>query len=487
MTSYHERLSAQDAVFLEMENATTPLHVGATAIFDVTPIRRPDGSLPVDSIRAVISSRLGMLPRYRMRILRTPISGHPVWIDDDCFDVRHHVQLVQLPPHGDARVLDEVVAEFLSHKLDRGRPLWEILIVDGLEGGRVAAVLKAHHALIDGVSGIDMMMLMLSVTPSSLVPEPTPWTPRPAPTPRELIEADLRHRANLSRGFLGILGTQVRAPRELFASVRDRVQGVVESSRALFLPSVETPLNATLGPNRALYTLRVELDTIKRMKNVFGGTLNDIGVAIVAGALRRYLSDRGVPVDDIELRAVIPVSTRSDAQRGTLGNKLAVLVAPLAVGEADARERIAITRRTMEGLKGSKQALGAEVLTAIAELAVPSVMTGAVEYLLGRHSINLMITNIRGPSDPFYCLDAPMLEVYPAAPLWPCQTLAVGLLSYGGFLHWGLSIDPDRLPDADQLVDAVRTEIAELAKLVQEEAPAPTPRPRRKRGGGERE
>ena len=484
MTSYHERLSAQDAVFLEMENANTPLHVGATAIFDVSPIRRPDGTMPVDSIRAVIASRMDMLPHYRMRIMWTPISGQPVWVDDDCFDVRHHLQLVQLPPPGDARALDEVVTEFLSHKLDRGRPLWEILIVDGLENGRVAAVLKAHHALIDGVSGIDMMMLMLSLTPSSLVPDPPDWEPRPAPTPRELLESDLRHRAGLSLGWLGAVRAGVRAPRALFASARDRVLGVAESGRALFRAGVDTPLNATLGPNRSLYTLRVELDVIKGLKNFFGGTLNDVAVAIVAGALRRFLSDRGMSVDDIELRALIPVSTRSDVERGTLGNKLSLLVAPLAVGEADVRARIETTRNTMEGLKASKQALGAEVLTALAELIVPSVMTGAVEFLLSRNSTNLMITNIRGPSDPFYCLDAPMLEVYPAPPLWPGQTLAIGLLSYGGFLHWGLVVDPDRLPDADQLVDAVRTEIAELEKFAHQGVSPP--RRRRKRGAGDR-
>jgi WS/DGAT/MGAT family acyltransferase len=484
MTTYHERLSAQDAVFLELENANTPLHIGATAIFDVTPIRRPDGTLPVDSIRAVIASRMGMLPRYRMRIMWTPISGHPVWIDDDCFHVRHHLQLVQLPPPGDARALDEVVTEFLSHKLDRGRPLWEILIVDGLENGRAAAVLKAHHALTDGVSGVDMMMLMLSLNPSSLVPDPPAWTPRPAPTPRELIESDLRHRASLSLGWLGSVREGVRTPGALLASARDRVLGAAESSRALFRAGIDTPLNATLGSNRSLYTLRVELDIIKGLKNFFGGTLNDVVVAIVAGALRRFLSDRGVPVDGIELRAIIPVSTRSDVERGTLGNKLAVLVAPLAAGEADVRKRIETTRETMEGLKSSKQALGVEVLTAIAELAVPAVMTSALEYLLSRRSANLMITNIRGPSDPFYCLEAPMLEAYPAPPLWTGQTLAVGVLSYGGFLHWGLVVDPDRLPDADQLVDAVRNEIAELEKLAHQDTSPP--RRRRKRGAADR-
>jgi len=460
-----ERLSAQDTFFYQLETADTPLHIGALAFFDASSL---DGAVPSDDIRAVIATRLELLPRYRMRVIETPVTGHPVWVDDRHFDVRHHVRFVSLPGAAGPKELDEVVRGFLSERLDRGRPLWEVLVIEGLPEQRAAALFKAHHCLTDGASAVDMLLLLLSPQPSTLVPPPPVFTPRAEPTPFELLRGELDARAQLARGVLDFARRAAREPRSALGFVRDRAEGIREATQAALQRGSATALNASLGPDRRLGTLRVEFEDIKRIRRALGGTINDVAVAVVSGALATYLEARGESVRHVELRATIPMSTRSDVERGTLGNKLAALAAALPIGEPDRRRRYQTVCKTMGELKGSKQALGVEVLNWIAEWTTPSLLTQGSRLALQLHSTHVMITNIRGPGDPLYCLAYPMLEAYPAPPLAPGQALTIGLLSYAGFLHWGLVADPAHLPDLDVLVDALRTEIGELCKLAAE-------------------
>jgi len=460
-----ERLSAQDAFFYRLEDADTPLHIGALAFFDAS---STEGALSSDDIRAMIASRLEVLPRYRMRVMETPLTGHPVWADDRHFDVRRHVRFVSLPGARGPRELEEVVQGFLSERLDRGRPLWEVLVVEGLPDRRAAALFKAHHCLTDGASAVDMLLLLLSPQPSTLVPAPPAFAPRAEPEPLALLRGELEARAQLAQGVLGFARRAAREPGAALGFLRARAAGVGEAAQAALQRGSATALNAALGPDRRIGTLRVELDDIKQVRRVLGGTINDVVVALVTGALATFLRARGEPVRNVALRATIPMSTRSDVERGTLGNKLAALAAPLPIGEPDRRRRFETVRETMDGLKGSKQALGVEVLNWLAEWTTPSLLTQGSRLALELHSTHVMITNIRGPADPLYCLAYPMLEAYPAPPLSPGQALTVGVLSYAGFLHFGLVADAAQLPDLDVLVDALRTEIGELRKLVAE-------------------
>jgi WS/DGAT/MGAT family acyltransferase len=460
-----ERLSAQDAFFYQLEDADTPLHIGALAFFDAA---STEGALSSDDIRAVIASRLELLPRYRMRVMETPLTGHPVWADDRYFDVRHHVRFVSLPGAAGPRELEELVRSFLSERLDRGRPLWQVLVVEGLPDRRAAALFKAHHCLTDGASAVDMLLLLLSPQPSTLVPPPPGFAPRAEPGPLALLRGELEARAQLARGLLGFARRAAREPGDALGFLRSRAEGIGEAAQAALQRGSATALNARLGPDRRLGTLRVELEDIKQIRRALGGTINDVAVAIVTGALASYLQARGEPVRNVALRATIPMSTRSDVERGTLGNKLAALAAELPIGEPDRRRRFDTVRETMDGLKGSKQALGVEVLNWFAEWTTPNLLTQGSRLALELHSTHVMITNIRGPADPLYCLAYPMLEAYPAPPLAPGQALTIGLLSYAGFLHFGLVADAVRLPDLDLLVDALRTEIGELRKLAVE-------------------
>ena len=460
-----ERLSAQDAFFYRLEDADTPLHIAALAFFDVS---SAENGPVIEEIRGVIASRLQLLPRYRMRVVETPLTGHPVWVDDRHFDVRHHVRFVSLPKPAGSREFDDVVQEFLSQRLDRGRPLWQVLVVESLSERRVAALFKAHHCLTDGASAVDMLLLLLSPQPSALVPEAPAFEPRGEPSSLELLRGEVEARTALARGVAGFVRDAVRAPGAAVRFLRSRALGIGEAAQAALNRGSRTALNVALGPDRRLGTLRVELEEVKRIRRALGGTLNDVAVGIVTGALGSYFEARGEPVRGVELRATIPMSTRSDVERGALGNKLAALAATLPIAERDRRRRFARVRDTMDALKGSKQALGVEVLNWVAEWTTPALLTRGSRYALQLRSTHVLITNIRGPADPLYCLGLPMLEAYPAPPLAPGQALSIGLLSYAGFLHFGLVADAAQLPDLDVLVDALRTEIGELRKLVVE-------------------
>jgi WS/DGAT/MGAT family acyltransferase len=465
-----ERLPAGDAVFLDLEELDAPMHVGAVAILDARPLLGADERLPIERLEDLLASRLHLLPRYRKRLAWTPLTGHPVWIDDDRFDVRNHLRHVALPRRGGRVALQKIVGDFFSQKLDRGRPLWEILLVEGFEEGRLAGLVKAHHALMDGVSGVDFLILLLSPQPSDETAPARPWRPAPPPTRAELLAAELRQRAELGFGWLRSARAALRDPARAAGAVRDYVGGVA-SLGPMLLPGSPTPFNRPVGPNRHVRTLRVPLDEVKRLRRTYGGTVNDLVVALAAGALRRLLVARGVDAGRLDLRATIPISTRSDAERGTMGNKLAVTAVRLPVGEADPRARVRAARAAMETLKASRQALATDLVAHLAEWTSPTVLGETLKLTLGLRATHLLLTNVRGPADPFYCLRAPLLELFPVPELFRNQTLGVAVMSYAGFLHWGVTVDGSALADGEALVDCLRTEISELGKQAIADAP----------------
>lgn len=464
MSSY-ERLSAQDAAFLEFEDENNPMHVAAMLTFDPTPVVEPGGDIPVDSIRTLISGRLGLLPKYRQKIVRTPVTGSPVWVDDAHFDLRQHLRHVSLPKPGTWETFTGMFEEFLSQKLDVDRPLWELWIVEGLEDGRVGLMGKVHHCLIDGVSGVDMMMLLLGFEPSMEVPEAPPWTPRPGPTAQELLVAEARRALDIPGLVAGGVRSVLADPQGAIGELQERSAALASVGQVLTRSGRDTEINGHLGPHRQFRGATVSLAEVKAFRQALGGTVNDVVVGLLSGALRTYLAGRGEDVDKLDLRATIPMSTRTEAERGTLGNKLAVVAAGLPVHVADRLQRMDAARASMENLKDSNQALATDLLTRIAEWTTPNVLTQGVKFALRLRLTHIMITNIRGPDQPLYCMAAPMMEVFPAPELWTDQALGVGVLSYNGELRFGFVGNRESLGDLDEFVAAFEAEVAAIRDL----------------------
>jgi WS/DGAT/MGAT family acyltransferase len=350
--THYERLSALDSMFLEIEDATTHMHVGAVAVFDAAPLRREvEGAgraLDFGRIEALVEATLHRMPRYRQKLAWMPLTRHPVWVDDDRFNLHYHVRHTHLPPPGDERQLKRLAGRIMSQQLDRGKPLWELWLVEGLAGDRFAIVTKAHHCMIDGVGSVELMAASLSPEPGDekllhalRERAPSHWVPRPAPDWRDFAWGELRRRAGEGAAAASALARATTRPAEAGRAVLGALRGVGEALTAAAVPASPTPLNAPIGPHRRFDWLRFDLADVKEVKNRLGGTVNDVVLAIVTGALRRFLRRRGEDVDALDFRAMVPVNLRTAADARTPGNRITMLAARLPIGVADARERLA--------------------------------------------------------------------------------------------------------------------------------------------------
>ena len=472
----YDRLSAQDATFLDLETPNLHQHIAAVLVLEAGPLRGPEGGIDVERIRGFIASRLHRLPRYRQRLARIPLERHPVWVDDPHFALGYHVRHTALPRPGDARQLKRLAGRIVSQQLDRDRPLWELWVVEGLEGGeRFAIVQKVHHCMIDGVSGVDLMMLLMGASPEARFESAPPWEPRAVPGPADLLAAEAGRRLG---GVFDALRGAPRAlqdPMGLAERVQEGARAVVETLGAGLRSASDTPLNQPIGPHRRFDWLDMDLEEVKRVKNALGGTVNDVVLATVAGALRRLLALRRVVPEGLLIRANVPVSLRTRDQRGALGNRIALLMAELPVCEPDAQTRFSHVCATMGRLKESRQAMGAEVLAAVSEWTSATLLSLAVRVAARGRPYNLVVTNVPGPQLPLYLLESRMEACYPVVNLLPCQALGVALFSYAGRLSWGFTADWDLVPDLHEFVRAIRESFAELravASLAAEPAPA---------------
>ena len=484
---HYDRLSAQDATFLDLEGPSAPQHVAATVVLRSGSLRTRAGGIDIERVRDYVASRLHLIPRYRQRLARVPIEGHPVWVDDAHFQIDFHVRHTALPHPGDRRQLKRLSGRILSQPLDRQRPLWELWVVEGLEGGdRFAIVQKSHHAMIDGISGVDLMAVLMRGAPDEKF-EPGPaWQPRRAPKAAELLEAELRRRATDALRLLGSGPQALQAPRAFLGSLLEGVEAVAETLGAGLRPASNTPLNRPLGPHRSFDWLDMKLADVKQVKDRLGGTVNDVVLATVAGALRRFLERRRIDVDGLRLRANVPVSVRSDDERGRLGNRIALWMTDLPVHERDPLERLARVRETTARLKASRQALGAEVLAAVSDWTSSSILSLAVRGSARGRPYNVVVTNVPGPQIPLYLLGAEVEACYPVVNLQPKQGLGIALFSYAGGLFWGFVADPEIVPDLDTIPGLVAASFAELAEAAgtdlaaapAQTLPAPSRRPR---------
>lgn len=451
-----ERLTVLDELFLHLEGPDTHMHVGALVVFEGPP---PD----YEDYKEMVGRRLQLVPRFRQKIANVPFSlGRPVWVDDTHFNLEYHVRQTALPAPGDDTRLKRLAGRIMSQQLDRTKPLWEIWFVEGLADDRWALISKTHHAVVDGVSGVDLMSVMLDLGPEAQPIEAEPWRPEPEPTADKLLKDVVAERVTSPGEFVRMVQSAVldpaKLPNKIFQAARDL--GSFVGGTLDFAPT--SSLNQRVGPHRRFETVLTDLEDVKAIKNAHGATVNDVVLSVVTGGLRHLLKGRGERVDDIELRAMIPVSVRADADRGALGNQVASLWATLPVSEADPVKRLKYVSEHMGNLKRSGQAVGAQILTSMGEYAPPTILAQASRLVSRQRAYNLVITNVPGPQLPLYSVGRKMLEIYPVVPLSANTTLGVALFSYNGTIGIGLLGDYDTAPDIGVLAEGIEKSIAEL-------------------------
>ncbi len=449
----YTRLSPQDASFLYAESAHAHMHVGSLSIFE-------DPGLSPEELNAHIDRRLNLVPRFRQKLKWIPFDlGRPVWVDDPNFDVRFHVRHTGLPRPAGPAELRTLMGRLMSIQLDRHRPLWELWVVD-LPRRRKAVIQKTHHALVDGISGIDLATVLLDFSADAPATEPPPWRPSSAPSSVALMRDTLLHTLPHPLEALGTLRRVAPAPAKLLDQALELGRGLVSFGKAGLDVAPHTSLSTPIGAHRRFATVRTKLSDIKRVKNHFGSTVNDVVLALVAGGLRHFFRHRDEPVDNLTLRAAVPVSMRDPAERMTYGNRVAVLFAGLPVGEPSPERRLRRVSEEMAKVKESGEAVAAEALLKVADFAPPTILSLAAQAIVAKQwVVNLTVTNVPGPQVPLYLRGGKMLEAYPYVPLLKNTAVGVAILSYNGQLNFGLSGDWDAVPDLEVLAEGIEQEL----------------------------
>jgi WS/DGAT/MGAT family acyltransferase len=461
--SWCERLTALDAAFLDLEGPTAPMHVGSVSIFE--------GNAPTPKeLAALIASRMDRVPRYGQRLALVPLNvGRPVWVDDPDFDLSWHLRREKLPQPGSRQQLLDFVGALFAQHLDRAKPLWEIWVVEGLAGRRFAVATKTHHCMIDGVSGVDLASTLLDVERKTSAPEPlTLRRPRPAPGMAEMMTEALSE--FLQRPF--DLAREATSPaREGRGALKEILGGIGPLLGIGALgPAPPSSLNRKVSCGRRWEMLAVDLADVKQVRSALGGTVNDVVLAVMAGALRKLLLGR--KETPAELRVLVPVSVRSPEAHGTLGNQVAAVFCPLPVDEPDPAARLRKVSLAMGGLKENRQAVGAMALTRLAEFAPPTLAALSARLQTVAPWFNIVVTNVPGPQIPLYLLGRRLLACYPAVPLTDVTTISIALLSYDGAIHVGLLGDEESAADLPVLARAIPRALAELTKLARKPARA---------------
>jgi diacylglycerol O-acyltransferase / wax synthase len=481
-----DRLTAVDASFLHQEGPTSHMHVGGLTILEGPPPA-------MEEFLEQIRRRLHLVPRYRHKLAYTALdSGRPVWVDDPTFNLAYHVRHTALPAPGSWEQLRNLTARIFSQALDRSRPLWEMWLIEGLDpkiemearppgspasgrlrhppGDRFALISKTHHSLIDGIAGVDLATVLFDVSPepAPLRHSGRPWKPNPEPDTTELVAVGLRAAVRTGVEMAGAAIGALTHPERTLERAREAVEGIGEVVWAGLNPAPATPLNVEIGPHRRFVGIAAQLDDFKFVKNALGGTVNDVVLAVVTGALRSFLIARGVRTEGLEMRALVPVSVRTVGERHEGGNRIVVMRGPLPVYIADPLERLRFVRHAMDGLKESKQALGAEVIAGAQNFAPPTILAQASRLNFSTRLFNLIVTNVPGPQFPLYVLGRRMERVFPVAFLPENHALAVAIMSYAGEMNFGLLGDFDALPDIESIGEYIKAELATFVELARE-------------------
>ena len=474
------QLTGLDAAFLAMETSSVYGHVGSVCVLDPSTCREP---LTLERLQSLISTRLHLVPPFRRRLVEVPFGfDQPYWIEDPDFDIEFHVRELALPSPGDDRQLAQQAARLHSRPLDRSRPLWELYLISGLSGGRIAVYTKVHHAAIDGVSGNDILGAVLDLSPEGReLGDVPPWTCDDVPGPVPL----------LARSVLSLAGQPLRAAR-LTASLAASLPGLARSPGRPSLPVVDwvlprrgssavlqqsglraprTPFNRPVSPHRRWAFRSVPLADVKQVKRAAGCTVNDVVMAVTAGALRRWLIDHSA-LPDGPLVAAVPVSVRTQEQQGTGGNRVSMMMAPLGTHLADPAARLRHASEAMAAAKDQHGALPADLLSDVTQFAAPA-LAGQAARLAARLRLvewlspfNLIVSNVPGPSVPLYYGGARLMAYYPLSAIADGQGLNVTVMSYDDGMHFGLIADRELVPDLDRLAGGLADELATLRALV---------------------
>ncbi|MGB8328825.1 MAG: wax ester/triacylglycerol synthase family O-acyltransferase [Polyangiales bacterium] len=452
-----DRMSPMDASFLHIENDVNHMHIASVAIFEGPPP-------PYEDVVEMIQSKLHKVPRYRQRVRFVPLAaGRPMWVDDPHFNIQYHIRHTALPPPGGDQELRDLAGRVMAQQLDRNKPLWEIWMAEGLQRGRWAILSKTHHCMVDGVSGTDLLAVVMDSTPTPGREQPPPWTPEPQPSGLGLVRNALFNRSVSPYEQLRTVRAALRTPGRLAKRVRDVAVGL-GTFTSFVGKDIESSLNGPIGPHRRWTWAETTLDEVKQIRAAHGGTVNDVVLAAITKGFRDLLISRGEPVDNFVVRTLVPVSVRTESERGTYNNRVSAMFAELPVGLADPVARLASIAEQMKGLKEHKQAVAAEALTSLSGFTPPMLLTlgGRLFARAPQRSVQTVTTNVPGPQRPMYAAGRRMVAAYPYVPLAGWVRIGIAIFSYAGQLTFGITGDWETTSDIEVLANGIEGGVAEL-------------------------
>jgi WS/DGAT/MGAT family acyltransferase len=459
------------------------MHIGGVAVFEPGPWKAHEERYA--ALVKHIEPRLDLMPRYRQKVAFLPMNvDMPVWVDDEKFDIQFHVRRAALPSPGGDKELCDYVERVFSRQLDRRHPLWELYYIEGLKGGRWALLSKTHHAMVDGLSALELATVLMDTTDEYIAPaQKSQWRAKKDPGTLGLLMQTLRERAAQPAGMVRTAVSAASNPRKLAAALAESAGALAAAVRELTPP--EGPLNGPTGPTRAYWYTRFRLDEFKEVKTAFNATINDVVLGVVSGGLRKYLELRGEDVDHLKMKALCPVSLRDDSQKTALGNVLSTMLVPLPIDEAYPAARMRRAKANVDRIKKSKQALGADILLKLAGWSPATLHAMVARTSLKQMNYNTIVTNVPGPQWPLYCLGCQLVEAMPIAFLYEGQQLATAIFSYLGGIVFGYIADKHSIPDLPRVGACMEESFAELLDVAragggQMERTAPARRPARK-------
>ena len=462
-----DRLSPMDASFLHIEDGVSHMHIGSVSIFD--------GPAPAfDDVAAMVESKLHLVPRDRQVVRFVPMDlGRPVWVDDPHFNLEYHLRHTSLPAPGGEADLRRLVGRVMAQALDRTKPLWEIWMVEGLDRGEWALVSKTHHCMVDGVSGTDLLTVIMDATPEPPPRSTEPWEAAPSPSGLQLAAEAVVDMVRSPYEQFRAVRSATRLPRQAAGQLREVGHGLRAMAGLVRLTPLSS-LNGPIGPHRRWVSASTRVDDIKRVRKGVGGTFNDVVLAAITGGFRELLLARDESVDRV-VRTLVPVSVRARDSSGravgdgTYENKVSAMFAELPVGVADPVERLQAIHEQMDGLKESKQAVAAEALTSLSGYAPPVLL--ALGTRLGsrvaQRNVNTVTTNVPGPQLPLYAAGRRMLASYPFVPLAGQVRIGVAIFSYDGQVYFGITGDFDSAPDIEVLAEGIESSMTDLLKAAE--------------------
>jgi diacylglycerol O-acyltransferase / wax synthase len=457
-----DRLGTLDSSFLYLEKPNVHMHIAGLSVFD--PSTRDDGHLGLEDTKDLIADRIHLVPRFRQKVRSVPFEmNRPVWIDDPNFDIDFHIRAASLPSPGGPRELAELVQRICSRPLDRTKPLWEMYRIDGLDDGHVAAITKVHHSMMDGLAGMQVAAMLFDFTREPRAVEPEPWHPQPEPSSRQLLTDAIVDHAAHGFGAIGRAAERaVRCPQEAVAAIGRTGVGFANLFGGMV--SAPGPFTGSIGPTRRFSMADAPVSDAKDIKNALGGTVNDVILSSVAGALAHLLGSRGHVEKDRTLRAMVPVSLRVGSSGTDSGNDVSPIFVDLPVGPMDEGKRLARITAATRHLKESRAEVGTETLVELGGF-FPAAFYRLFSAIAGRQRVaDLIISNIPGPQDAMYFAGARLVAYYPVMPLAETMGLSVGVTSLAGMMGFSFTADWDAVPDVWVLSDGFVETFARLKK-----------------------